>query len=249
MYRSGAAFRFQPGIRVTRISFLIVTGIRRNNFLMQNERPGQVDAFRQAARTNRADPLRISPSSISEKVRSRIPSQQKRYDRNEEADEIYRCWARSAEYSDDEKYDRILHLFYDLYKPRILSIAKNYRSLSPVFDDDDLMQTGMLGIFQALLKYDHADHISMKFSTYLEWSIRNVFQRAIGCNDKFVEVYDGNGHFECTMSYQGFVEKKKKLLSGGHTYTVKSRQCYISDEYVEPHRDDALPDDKWGDRD
>jgi hypothetical protein len=209
---------------------------------MQNERPGHDDKFCPAAGTGRFHSLSITPSSISEKVRSGIRSRPKRYDSNEKADEIYRCWTQSTRHSDDMEYDRILYLFYDLYKPRILSIAKNYRSLSPVFDDDDLMQTGILGIFQALLKYDHADHISMKFSTYLEWSIRNVFQRAIGCNDRFVEVYDGNGHFECTMSYQDFLVKKKKLLSEGHTYTVKTRQCYISDEYVEPHCGDALPD-------
>jgi hypothetical protein len=209
---------------------------------MQNERPGHDDKFCPAAGTCRFHSLSITPSSISEKVRSGIRSRPKRYDSNEKADEIYRCWTQSTRHSDDMEYDRILYLFYDLYKPRILSIAKNYRSLSPVFDDDDLMQTGILGIFQALLKYDHADHISMKFSTYLEWSIRNVFQRAIGCNDRFVEVYDGNGHFECTMSYQDFLVKKKKLLSEGHTYTVKTRQCYISDEYVEPHCGDALPE-------
>ena len=216
---------------------------------MQNERPGHDDKFRHAAGTCRFHSLSITPSSISEKVRSGIPSRPKRYDSNEKADEIYRYWTQSTRHSDDLKYDRVLYLFYDLYKPRILSIAKNYRSLSPVFDDDDLMQTGILGIFQALLKYDHTDHISMKFSTYLEWSIRNVFQRAIGYNDRFVEVYDDNGHFECTMNYQDFLVRKKKLLSEGRTYTVKTRQCYISDEYVEPHCDDALSDEKWGDRD
>ncbi len=138
----------------------------------------------------------------------------------------------STQQEHDVKYDTVLFLFYDLYKPRILSIAKSYRNLSPVFDDDDLLQTGLLGIFQALVKYDHAEHIAMKFSTYLEWSVRNVFQRAIGYADKFVEIYDRKDRFEYTMHYQEFLKKKKELLSSGRTYTVKSRQCYL-DEKIE----------------
>lgn len=183
--------------------------------------------------SERSGRLGISPSSITEKVRSRIPSNPNRYDKNEKVDELYRDWSRSMPHSHDANYDRVLFLVYDLYKPRILSIAKNYRSLSPVFDDDDLLQTGLLGVLQALVKYDHAEHIAMKFSTYLEWSIRNVFQRAIGYGDKFVEVYDANDRFTCTMNYQDFLVKKKQLLSAGHTYTIKSKQCYISDERVE----------------
>ena len=181
--------------------------------------------------------LRISPSSITEKVRSRIPSNPKRYDKNEKVDEIYRDWSlsQSTQHSQDRKYDQVLFLFYDLYKPRILSIAKAYRNLSPIFDDDDLLQTGLLGIFQALVKYDHAEDIAMKFSTYLEWSVRNVFQRAIGYSDKFVEIYDVDDRFEGTMSYQDFLVKKKELLSTGHIYTVKSRQCYIPDEKMEAY--------------
>lgn len=175
----------------------------------------------------------IDPSWIAKKVRSRIPSGPVRYDRNEKADEIYREWSGTIPRSDDARYDRALFLLYDLYKPRILSIARSYRNLSPIFDDDDLLQTGLLGVLQALVKYDHAEHIAMKFSTYLEWSIRNVFQRAIGYSDKFVEIYDANGRLQCTMSYQNFLVKKKQILSRGHTHTVKSRQCHISDERIE----------------
>ena len=193
--------------------------------------------------------LGISPSSIAEKVRSQIPSSPKRYDKNEKVDEIYRDWSRSrsVQHSQDMKYDQVLFLFYDLYKPRILSIARAYRNLSPIFDDDDLLQTGLLGIFQALIKYDHAENIAMKFSTYLEWSIRNIFQRAIGFNDKFVEIYDVSDRFECTMNYQEFLVKKKELLSTGHTYTIKSRQCYIPDEKIEAYSSESnLSDAGWG---
>ncbi len=79
-------------------------------------------------------------------------------------------------------------------------LQKNYRNLSPVSDDDDLLQIGFLRTFQALVKYDHAEHIAMKFSTSLEWSIRNVFQRVIGYSDKFVEIYNRNGQLYLTLS-------------------------------------------------
>jgi hypothetical protein len=173
--------------------------------------------------------LSVTPFSISEKVRSRIPAHANRYDKNEKVDEIYRDWSVTSA-AGDVHYDRVLFLVYELYKPRIMSIAKSYRSLSPIFDDDDLLQTGLLGILQALVKYDHAEHIAMKFSTYLEWSVRNVFQRAIGYGDKFVEVYDAESRFTCTMNYQDFLVKKKQLLSRGFTYIIKSRHCYICDE-------------------
>ncbi len=176
------------------------------------------------------DHLSVTALSISEKVRSRIPPGPDRYDKNEKLDEIYRDWSRADGSAGDANYDRVLFLVYELYKPRIVSIAKSYRSLSPVFDDDDLLQTGLLGILQALVKFDHAEHIAMKFSTYLEWSVRNVFQRAIGSGDKFVEIYDASDRFICAMGYQDFLAKKKELLSRGCTYTVKSRHCYIADE-------------------
>jgi len=202
---------------------------------MQKDRSRLDNEYSPTGRADGHNSLGISPSSIAEKVRSRIPSKPNRYDKNERIDEVYRSWSQSTQRAHVVKYDQILFLFYDLYKPRILSIAKNYRNLSPVFDDDDLLQTGLLAILQALVKYDHAEHIAMKFSTYLEWSIRNVFQRAIGYSDKFVEIYDGNDRFECTMNYQEFLIKKKELLSRGRTYTIKSRQCYLSDETVEAH--------------
>lgn len=187
------------------------------------------------SKIERADTLSISPLSIAEKVRSRIPSKTCKYDKNDKIDEIYRNWSKSTKHMSDSPYDQIIFLFYDLYRPRIVSIAKSYRSLSPIFDDDDLLQTGLFGIFQALVKYDHAEHISMKFSTYLEWSIRNIFQRTIGCNDKLVEIYDGNDQFQCIMHYQEFLTKKKSLLSSGHMYIIKSKQCYLSDESLETH--------------
>ncbi len=69
----------------------------------------------------------------------------------------------------------------------------------------------------------------MRFSTYLEWSIRNVFQRTIGCTDKFVEIYDKNDDFLCVMSYREFLVKKKVIMSEGQRHIIRSRQCYLSD--------------------
>ena len=118
---------------------------------------------------------------------------------------------------------------YAIYRPRIIKIARKYRSLSPIFGEEDLQQEALIAILQALRKYKHSPDIRMKFSTYLEWSIRNIFQRAIGSRDKYVEIYGRDGAFEKTMGYGKFVEQKKALEDAGCTYTTKKRFCYLSE--------------------
>ena len=173
--------------------------------------------------------LGISPVSIARTVKSGIPAKKSKYDDHEKINELYREWSRSPKAPSGNLSEKVLLRFYDFYKPRIMAIVKKYRALSPVFDDDDLQQTALLGIFQALAKYDHAPHVEMRFSTYLEWSIRNIFQRAIGYSDKFVEVYDGNDRLLYSISYQDFLSRKKAIQSAGHTYVVRSRLCYLAD--------------------
>ncbi len=174
--------------------------------------------------------LGVTALSIAETVRSKIPTNKSKYDRNEKVDELYRTWSQSGE-GTGNRYEKVVFLFYEFYRPKIMAIAKKYRALSPIFDDEDLQQTALLGVFQALIKYNHAEHIDMKFSTYLEWSVRNTFQRTIGYTDKFVEVYDRNDAFLCVMSYQEFLVKKKKFKSHGHRHIIRSRQCYLSDVF------------------
>ena len=132
---------------------------------------------------------------------------------------------------------------YAIYRPRIIKIARKYRSLSPIFGEEDLQQEALIAILQALRKYKHSPDIRMKFSTYLEWSIRNIFQRAIGNTDKYVEIYRGDGTFEKTMGYGKFVGQKKALEDSGCTYTTKKRFCYLSevlmDEDLEAKLDQA----------
>ncbi|OPY02157.1 MAG: Sigma-70 region 2 [Syntrophorhabdus sp. PtaB.Bin047] len=173
--------------------------------------------------------LRVTALSIKETVRSRVPLDDSKYDRNEKVDELYLRWSQSPASPPENRYETVVLLFWELYRPRIMAIARKYRSLSPVFDDDDLQQTGLLGIFQALTKYDHAEHIDMRFSTYLEWSVRNVFQRTIGYADKFVEIYDNDDGFLRVISYREFLVRKKTIVSEGHKYIIRSRQCYLSD--------------------
>lgn len=182
-------------------------------------------------RTHAPVRLAVTALSITQTVRSRIPSSKSKYDRNEKVDELYRTWSQSSGDDPESRYENVILLFYELYRPKIVAIARKYRALSPVFDDDDLQQTGLLGIFQALTKYDHGEHINMRFSTYLEWSIRNVFQRTIGYTDKFVEICDKNDDFLYVMSYREFLVKKRAIISEGHRYVIRSRQCYLSDVY------------------
>lgn len=173
--------------------------------------------------------LRVTALSIQETVRSRVPPDNSKYDRNEKVDELYRRWSQSPASCPEDRYEAVVLLFWELYRSRIMAIAKKYRALSPVFDDDDLQQIGLLGIFQALTRYDHAEHIDMRFSTYLEWSVRNVFQRTIGYTDKFVEIYDRDDGFLRVISYREFLVRKKAIVAEGLQYIIRSRQCYLSD--------------------
>lgn len=182
--------------------------------------------------------LGVTALSIQETVRSRVPVDGSKYDRNEEVDELYRRWSQSPVGHPEDRYQTVILLFWKLYRPRIMAIARKYKDLSPVFDNEDLEQTGLLGIFQALVKYDHAEHIDMRFSTYLEWSVRNVFQRTIGYTDKFVEIYDRDDSFLRIISYREFLVKKRSIMSEGRKYIIRSRQCYLSDMH---HLSDGGP--------
>lgn len=186
----------------------------------------------------------ISPASIADTVRSFIPSKKCKYDSHDKINELYREWSMSPKEQADSLSEKVLLHFYEFYKPRIMSIVKRYRSLSPIFDDDDLMQTALLGVLQALTKYDHGAHVTMKFSTYLEWSIRNIFQRTIGCSDKFVEIYNKNNDLLLSLSYQEFMSRKKAIESSGHTYFIRSRLCYFTDIVISggPHAFTAIQD-------
>ncbi len=140
-------------------------------------------------------------------------------------------------------YEKVAFGIYAIYRPRIIKIARKYRSLSPIFGEEDLQQEALIAILQALRKYKHSPDIRMKFSTYLEWSIRNIFQRAIGNRDKYVEIYARDGAFEKTIGYGKFVGQKKALEDSGCTYTTKKRFCYLSevlwDEDLEAKLDQA----------
>jgi RNA polymerase sigma factor (sigma-70 family) len=171
----------------------------------------------------------VSASSLARTVRATLPSKTRRYDTSQAVEELYRTHADSLRQGEVGLYEKIAFGIYAIYRPRIVKIARKYRSLSPIFGEEDLQQEALIAILQALRKYRHSPDIRMKFSTYLEWSIRNIFQRAIGSRDKYVEIYGSDGTFEKTMGYGRFVEQKKALEGAGCTYTTKKRFCYLSE--------------------
>ena len=168
-------------------------------------------------------------SSLTRTVRATIPSKARKYDTSRAVEEIYRKHGESLRQGEAGLYEKVAFEIYAIYRPRIIKIARKYRSLSPIFGEEDLQQEALIAILQALRKYKHSPDIRMKFSTYLEWSIRNIFQRAIGSRDKYVEIYGRDGAFEKTMGYGKFVEQKKALEDAGCTYTTKKRFCYLSE--------------------
>jgi RNA polymerase sigma factor (sigma-70 family) len=171
----------------------------------------------------------VSASSLALTVKATMPSKARKYDTSRAVEELYRKHADSLERGEAAVYEKAAFGMYAIYKARIVKIARKYRSLSPIFGEEDLQQEALIAILQALRKYKHSPDIRMKFSTYLEWSIRNIFQRAIGSTDKYVEIYSGDGAFEKTMGYGKFVEQKKALEDEGCTYTTKKRFCYLSE--------------------
>jgi RNA polymerase sigma factor (sigma-70 family) len=173
--------------------------------------------------------LTISVSSLSHTVIATIPSRTKKYDTNQAVEELYREHAAALRRGETNLHENVAFAIYLTYRPRIIKIARKYRSLSPIFGEDDLQQEALIAILQALRNYRHDQDIQMKFSTYLEWSIRNIFQRAIGNRDKYVEVYASDGSFDKTMTYAKFIEQKKALEDAGCTHTTKKRFCYLSE--------------------
>ncbi len=187
--------------------------------------------------------ITVTASSLAGAVKATIPSKAKKYDTSQAIEELYRKHADSLQRGEMRLYEKVAFGIYAIYKARIIKIARKYRSLSPIFGEEDLQQEALVAILQALRKYKHSPDIRMKFSTYLEWSIRNIFQRAIGNRDKYVEIYRDDGTFEKTMGYGKFVGQKKALEDSGCTYTTKKRFCYLSevlsDEDLEAKLDQA----------
>jgi RNA polymerase sigma factor (sigma-70 family) len=173
--------------------------------------------------------IAISASSLARTVKATMPSKTRKYDTNRAVEELYQKHAVSLKQGEAGLYEKMIFGIYAIYRPRIIKIARKYRSLSPIFGEEDLHQEALKAILQALRKYKHSPDIKMKFSTYLEWSIRNTFQRAIGSKDKYVEIYGRDGGFVKTMGYGKFAEQKKALEGAGCTYTTKKRFCYLTE--------------------
>ena len=171
----------------------------------------------------------INASSLAQTVKATIPSKARKYDTNRAVEELYRTHEISLRQGEAGLFEKMIFGIYAIYRPRIIKIARKYRSLSPIFGEEDLYQEALKAILQALQKYKHGPDVKMKFSTYLEWSIRNTFQRAIGSKDKYVEIYGRDGGFAKTMGYGKFAEQKKALEGAGCTHTTKKRLCYLSE--------------------
>ena len=150
-----------------------------------------------------------------------------KYDANPALDELYR--KRTASLRDPSLFASVIQEIYAHYQPKLMRVARRYRLLSPVFDEEDLSQEALWGIIQALKKYRCKPDGMMRFSTYLEWAASNIYQRAIGSRDNLVELYGPDGRFVKVLSWGSFAKQKKELEAAGYTYTTKRRFCYILD--------------------
>jgi len=179
----------------------------------------------------------IDASSLSEAVKATIPSKRTKYDASRAVDDLYRKHAGALRgKATGALNEQVTFAIYSIYRPRFVKIAKKYRSLSSLFGEEDLQQEALAAILEALRKYKHAADIQMKFSTYLEWKIRNIFQRAIGVRTITWRSTAETGAFKKTLDWGAFVEEKKALEDAGCTSTTKKRFCYFSE---------ALWDQTW----
>jgi len=181
------------------------------------------------------EPSTVLPTTSVESINAILKKYEKpkkrKYDTNEAIDKIYNNYRMKkavGETPDLAKiYEEVIVAFYDQYAPQVRSITKRYRLLSTIYEEEDLKQAAMEAIMTALRYYDYRRDIDMKFSTFLDWKIRNTFQRALGTKDKYVEIYKDN-HLVETIDYHHFVTRKKSLKASGHTYITKSRSCQLS---------------------
>ena len=116
-------------------------------------------------------PLTVSPSSLTRTIKATMPSKARKYDTSQAVEKLYREHAASLREGKEGLYEKVAFEIYATYRPRIIKIARKYRSLSPIFGEEDLRQEALIAILQALQKYRHSPDVRMKFSTYLEWSI------------------------------------------------------------------------------
>jgi hypothetical protein len=75
--------------------------------------------------------LSVTALSVRETVSSRVPVDNSKYDRNQEVDELYRRSSQSPAGHPEDRYQTVILLFWKLYRPRIMAIARKYRDLSP----------------------------------------------------------------------------------------------------------------------
>jgi hypothetical protein len=166
-------------------------------------------------------PLTDPPTSPQQKTRRR------KYDTNPALDELYR--KRRASLRDPSLLASVLKETYSRNEPRLKRIARKYRLLSAIFDEQDLMQEAFFGLLQAFRNYRITPDGEMRFPTFTVWSTKNIYQRAIGSTENLVELYGPDGRFAKLLSYRRYVQQKKVLEAAGYAANTKRRCCYLSE--------------------
>ena len=77
----------------------------------------------------------VSASSLARTVRATIPSKTRKYDTSRAVEELYREHAASLGQGKEGLYEKVAFEIYAIYRPRIIKIARKYRSLSPIFGE------------------------------------------------------------------------------------------------------------------
>jgi DNA-directed RNA polymerase specialized sigma24 family protein len=151
---------------------------------------------------------------------------------------LYQAYIAAETDGDSRLQSKIFMEIHRLFERQVKKNVRNYRSLSNIHDDEDLLQDSYEGLAKALRNYRKRGRDlpsrKMKFSTFLHWSTTNTFQQDVGSKDKLVEISDEKGQVTDIMEYSDFIKVKKKLLAQGRTHNTVQRIGYIEDMMYEP---------------
>ncbi len=153
-------------------------------------------------------------------------------------DALYQAYIAAEAAGDSRLHNKIFMEIHRLFERQVRKNVRDYRNLSNIHDDEDLLQDSYEGLAKALRNFRKRGRDlpskKMKFSTFLHWSTTNTFQQDVGSKDKLVEVSNKEGEVTDIMEYSDFIKVKKKLLAQGYTFNTTQRVAYMEDMMYEP---------------
>ena len=133
-----------------------------------------------------------------------------------------------------EDADSYLYRIYRQHRASILAVVNRFKTLDPMYDQDDLEQEAFFAVRLAALYWEEARAINMKFNTYLNWHISRHFQGKFRGDDKVVDIVDANNRVLVTIPWRKY-RKNGRAISQSKGYACKIRSLLV--HYDDPDKD------------